>query len=98
MLDQGNSANQVIDDFLDIRADVRDQALQQCKTSLREKNKHEWTCELEIMGNTEIVSGVTFEVQGFGIFDGKYLCTQVIHKLGGGYTTKIKGHRVLNGY
>jgi len=88
----------VKDDFMDIRADVRDQAVKQAKTALREKNKSEWTCDLIIMGNTRVVAGITFMVEGFGEHDGKYIAESVVHTLDGGYTTKIKGRRCLEGY
>jgi len=88
----------VVEDFLYQRKDVQDQAKQQAKTALREKNKSEWQCDLEIVGNTRIVAGVTFDVIGFGEHDGKYIATTVTHSLEDGYTTKIQGHRALEGY
>jgi hypothetical protein len=88
----------VIDDFGDIRADVREQAKEKAKNALREKNKHEFICDLTIVGNTRMMAGVTFMVEGFGENDGKYIAESTTHTLDGGYTTKIRGRRVLEGY
>jgi len=78
--------------------EARDQAVEQSKTALREKNKSEWTCDLTIMGNPLVVSGITFMVEGFGEHDGKYIVETAAHTLDGSYTTKITGRRVLEGY
>ena len=88
----------VIDDFNDIRHDLTPAAKNQAKAALRNKNKNEWQCDLTVVGNTRIMSGVTFVVAGFGIYDGKYIVDTATHTLGSGYTTRIQGHRVLQGY
>jgi hypothetical protein len=88
----------VIDDFGDILHTATPAAQEQAAAALRNQNKNEWQCDLTIIGNTRIVSGVTFMVEGFGVFDGKYIADNVTHSISGGYTTQIKGHRVLDGY
>lgn len=90
----------VADDFMDIRFDARGTARQKAKTALREQNKHEWVCDLVIVGNTQITSGVTFMVEDFGKFDGKYIVESADHRIAGdgGYTTAIKARRILRGY
>jgi len=89
----------VINDFGGARPDLRSSVTNKAKAALREQNKSEWQCDLTIMGNAQVAAGVTFNVEGFGAFDGKYIADTVTHLLdGGGYTTNIKGHRVLVGY
>jgi hypothetical protein len=90
--------NIVIDDFNDIRANTIPVAKQQAKTALRNQNKSEWQCDITIIGNTRMMSGVTFIIEGFGIYDGKYIANSVTHSLSGRYTTRVQGHRVLQGY
>ena len=86
------------DDYDDIRADATPAMERQAKAVAREKNKHEWTATLELAGNVLMVAGVTFEVTGFGVYDGKYIVDEATHKLGSGYKTTVNGHRVLEGY
>jgi hypothetical protein len=90
----------VVDDFNDIRFDTRGTAKHKAKTALREQNKSEWVCELQLVGATEMVAGLTFMVEGYGVFDGKYIVETAEHSVAGdsGYTTKVKGRRVLEGY
>lgn len=84
-----------INDFGDIQASFTPAAESQAQASLRDKNKNEWTCVLTIVGNTQVVDGTIFEVEDFGQFDGKYIAYEVSHNIDGGYTTKIKGRKVL---
>ena len=87
----------VKDDFSDILHDARDAAKTKAKKALREQNKNEWLCEVTIQGNTSVVSGITFNVDGEGEDSGKYIATKVTHTIPG-YTTKIEGRKVLHGY
>ena len=73
-------------------------ATKMAQAELREQNKSEWTCELTIIGNPQIVAGITFFVEDFGIHSGKWIADKVEHSLGGGYTTRISGRRCLEGY
>ncbi|GAK06027.1 probable bacteriophage regulatory protein [Geomicrobium sp. JCM 19037] len=59
-------------------------------------NKMETTGTFNLMGNTEIVSGVCIEVRGFARFNGKYIVTKADHSLGSGYTTNIDIRKVLS--
>lgn len=88
------------DDFNDIRDDVKEAAEAKAKAEARKQNKHEWTCDLTVIGNLSVVESTTFNVEGYGVYDGKYIADKVTHTLDGqgGFTTEINGHRVLEGY
>jgi phage protein D len=90
-----NVFNETAKDFESIRADKSDLALLQAKAKAREKNKDEWTCTLNVAGNVKMVAGVNFKVKNFGVYDGKYAVVSATHTAGGGYTTEIKGRKVL---
>lgn len=94
----GSGNTKTIDDFADVRTDAKGTAAVKAKSMLRAANKGEWKCNLKSMGNVRMVSGSTFLVSGFGVFDGKYIAETVTHTLDGGYINDITGHRVLEGY
>ena len=73
---------------------------QKAKTALREQNKREWVCELVLVGSTNIATGSTFMIEGFGQFNGKYIIETAEHRITGegGYTTTINARRILEGY
>jgi phage protein D len=89
-------SNLVINDFRDIRMEVRPQAQVQAQAALREQNKMEWVADLTLVGTTRIAAGNTISVKGFGVYDGKYLVRQAVHDIGGEYTTTIKATRALS--
>lgn len=88
------------DDFNDLRNDVKKAAEAKAKAALRKQNKNEWTCNLTVMGNLSVTESTTFSVEGYGVYDGKYIADKVTHTLdgSGGFTTEIEGHKVLEGY
>ena len=52
-----------------------------------------------VPGNPLYLAGEVMEVSGFGMFDGRYLCTQAKHAVGGsGYKATLVGRRILEGY
>ena len=66
---------------------------------LRLHNKYARTAAFTLPGNTSLAAGVTIMLEGWGIWDGKYIVTQAKHTVGGsGYTVQIKLRRVLEGY
>lgn len=66
---------------------------------LRLHNKYERTVSFTLPGNPDYVAGITFTVEGWGAWDGKYIIKQAVHTVGSsGYTVQIKGRRVLEGY
>ena len=68
------------------------------KKELRKKNSEEVKGKLSLQGRIEYAAGLTCEIKGYGVFDGKYLITQASHKIGGGYTTELDIRRCLNGF
>lgn len=88
------------DDFADMRSDASASAKGKAKAKLRNQNKNEWTCDLTVMANLKLTEGMTFTVEGYGVYDGTYIADTVSHTLDGssGFETSINGHRVLKGY
>jgi len=87
--------NNITADFNKPRADVTDNANRICKARCREKNKNEWTCTLTMMGNVRMVGGVNILLTNWGKYSGKYAVDEAAQKMGDGYKTTIKAHRVL---
>ena len=90
--------NDTLPSFKQIRSDATDNALRKARALARQRNKMEWPCELTVTLNLILVGGVTFNIHGFGVYSGKYFVDQAIHNLGGGSTTTVSGHKVLEGY
>ncbi len=81
------------------KVNTREEARQLAMKRLREKNKAECSAEFSLVGDASLVAGVTVEVEGFGMFDEKYIVETATHNVtGSGYTTQIKLRRVLEGY
>lgn len=76
----------------------REEARQLAMKRLRQKNKSEYTANFTLVGDVLLVAGVTVNVSGFGMFDGKYIIEQAVHTVSSGYKVSIKLHRVLEGY
>lgn len=68
------------------------------KKKLREANKEEYTGSINSMGDFRISAGLTVQLTGFGIFDGRYIITKAVHRISGTYTTDFDVRRCLNGY
>ena len=70
------------------------------KSQLREKNKHEKTATIQVVGNPGYLSGLNVEIVGFGAaFDGKWKIDSSIHSISsGGYVTELQIHMALEGY
>lgn len=64
------------------------------KARLHDKNKKELTVRFTFSGSFSFLAGNTFEVTGFSIFDGKYICDRTEHNISDGYTTNVTAHRV----
>ena len=82
------------------RVTSRDEAREVAKRRLRGKNKQQPRAEFKLAGDVRLVSGVTVDVAGFGVFDGKYIVQRAKHavKKNSGYTTNLQLRRVLEGY
>lgn len=65
---------------------------------LRLHNKFARTAVFTLPGNPALVAGVTVYLEGWGGWNGKYIVSQAVHTVSGGYTTQIKLRRCLDGY
>ena len=74
------------------------EAKELAKKRLRQKNKGEVKAEFTLVGNVGLVAGLTVQVEGYGLFDGKYIIESATHNPTGGYTVGLKLRRVLEGY
>ncbi|MCM8819763.1 MAG: hypothetical protein NC925_03095 [Candidatus Omnitrophica bacterium] len=75
-------------------------AIKKAKKRLREKNKNEFKANLRLVGDIKLCAGSVVEIEGFGIFDGKYFIEMAVHNLdsSGGYITEIEIRKTLEGY
>lgn len=81
------------------KVNTREEARQLAMKRLRQKNKSECSAEFSLVGDASLVAGVTVEVEGFGMFDEKYIVETATHSVtGSGYTTQVKLRRILEGY
>lgn len=77
----------------------REEARQLAMKRLRQKNKAEFSAEFTLAGDVRLVAGVTVQLVGWGMFDGKYIIETATHSVtASGYTLQIKLRRVLEGY
>lgn len=78
---------------------TQEQSEQKCKAKLREKNKKERQCAIVTVGDVNYLSGITFQLLGFGVFDDKWFAESTIHEISeGGYVTSLKLRTALEGY
>lgn len=77
------------------RAKSLAEAMRWVKAEARNKNKGAKTGKITLMGNENMVQGITIEAENFGAFDGKYYIESSSHKVTGGYTVDISLREVL---
>lgn len=67
------------------------------KKNLRLHNKFKRTATFTMTGNLLAVASNTFEISGFGGFDGKYIISRADHSVdnAGGHEVEVTGRRVL---
>lgn len=66
---------------------------------LREHNRGEYRASFTVVGDVGLLTGVTIQVSGYGMYDGKYIIESATHTVNGsGYQTSMELHRVLEGY
>ncbi len=93
----GEHTDQILE--INEEAESNGEALELAEMRLREKNKNEYSASFTIIGNTDLVAGLTVDVVGYGTFDGKYIIETATHSVSGsGYTTALKLRQVLEGY
>ena len=78
---------------LEINERVKDkeEARQLAMKRMRQKNRNEQRCTIEIEGDPWLVAGVTVQLLRFGAFDSRYIVTSATHSITGnnGYKLKI---------
>lgn len=93
----GNGSGQVLE--VNEKVNTKEEARQLAMKRLRQKNKKETTARFTLVGNTGIAAGCTVSVEGYGMFDGKYIIDTAAHNVtGSGYTTEISCTKALEGY
>ena len=61
------------------------------KKKLREQNRKETTVQVTAVGNFVYRCGATLNIEGYGVYDGKYLIDKADHKVGrGGYEVSME--------
>jgi phage protein D len=80
---------------IDGRVESEADAMLLARNKLRAANQSEITGSFSVMGNPGLVSGITVDMAGFGIFSGKYFVTKTTHSVSGKYTTKAEIRHVL---
>jgi uncharacterized protein len=74
-----------------------DEARRLAQKKLRNLNKRETTASLTVVGNVDLLGGCCVDLQGFGVFSGKYYIESATHTLSG-YEVGIEVRKVLEGY
>ena len=69
------------------------------RARLREQNKNEWTCDVNMLGDVIYQAGQNIEIVGWNRFDGIYHIASCAHNLrDNGYNTSLRTRRCLEGY
>ncbi|MGG1392304.1 phage late control D family protein [Brevibacillus brevis] len=72
------------------------QAERKAKSALRQANKEQHKASITLMGDVNLVAGMTFMLNNFGAVSGKYIITQAVHAYSGnGYETSLECRKVL---
>lgn len=77
------------------RASSKAEAEQIARSELRAANKGEYKANISMIGDPQVQAGVTVNLSGFGVFDGKYFVDSVRHDLTDGYNSTLVLHKVL---
>ena len=72
------------------KVETKEEADKLAKKKLREKNKEEDKINMKVVGNLVLSAGLTIEVKGFHVHDGKYLIEKISHSIGSGFTTSLE--------
>ncbi|MBE6012080.1 MAG: hypothetical protein E7234_05935 [Lachnospiraceae bacterium] len=80
------------------KVNSREEARQLAMKRLRQKNKSEYKASFSLVGDLDLVAGVTVNISGWGMFDGKYIIETATHSLTGGYKVSLTLRRVLEEY
>lgn len=81
---------------LNQRAKSLAEAKRIAQKAAREKNKRTRAGKIRMVGDPELIQGLTVDVKNFLKFDGKYFIESATHSVGGGYTADVNIREVLN--
>lgn len=73
------------------------EAKELAERSLRTKNKNETVATFSVsidMDNRLFNATTTFNIVGFGMYDGKYIIDKATHSISSGYRISIEAHKV----
>lgn len=93
---QGDGVGTAFDKYKSLSVQQRSEspkdAAALAKGKMQKKNQEEATCNLDFLGDPRVVAGVTLQMEGFGLFSGKYLVKKATHKVAGsgGYTVGVE--------
>jgi len=81
-------------------AEMKEQyAKRMAEKLLRMKNKYEIVANMTLVGDPNLLAGVTLEVMGWDAFDGTYYIEKASHKVSSsGYVVDVEMRRILEGY
>ena len=71
------------------------EAMRVAKQTALRLNKKETTTSLTVVGNIEILGGVTVILEEFGAFSGKYYIEKATHTIDNGYVTSFEARKVI---
>ena len=95
--DEKSTTNQQLEIYAQVADDGEAKTL--AAKRLRLHNKFSRQVSFTVPGNPLYLAGEVIEVSEFGMFDGRYLCTQAKHAVSNsGYRTTVTGRRILEGY
>jgi len=76
---------------LNERAESLKQAQTFAKAALNARNAGKVKPVLTLEGNPKLTAGITLELDGFGVYDGKYIVDKAVHSISSeGYTTEVE--------
>ena len=76
------------------KAENLKQAIAMARNAIRTMNASKVKPILTLEGNPSIVAGMTLELDGFGVYDGKYLVEKAVHSISSsGYLTEVELQR-----
>ena len=95
--DEDDGRSQILNLHLAVASNAEAAAL--AKKMLRMKNKYEKKAVFTVPGDPSLVAGITVMLDGWGLFDGKYIVSQSKHEVSsGGYKTTVRLRNILEGY
>lgn len=73
-----------------------DEAIRRTQKKARELNKSSKTGKMTLVGDVDMIQGITIDTEGWQQYDDKYFIESSTHKINNGYTTDINFREVLS--